>query len=892
MPRLLRFGFLPVLVSAAIGSGACGRSDLFSARHKNGSGGDIGEVDGGGGEGGSTSGLGGSTGERGGNGGSATGTAGRGGNGGSTSGTAGRGGNGGNTAGRGGNGGSATGTAGRGGNGGSTAGRGGNGGGTAGRGGTTGMAGRGGTTGMAGRGGTGGVVTCTAKPEICNNGVDDNCNNLADCQDPGCFGDTRCAPAGQEICNNNLDDDDDGRIDCADPDCMNSLSCKPTMGMEICDNGVDDNKNNLVDCADPQCTTFPGCLAVSCMVDVDFGTIAAHGASVARSMDTTSATIGYSTCAPPNGVGRVGRFQLDTTADVRVDFKQGTTSAHAVGLFRAGANQRCDRNPVDMCIPAGDDQTAGRTYSALAPGVYYVIVESYPNLRGPTTVTLSTGTVATPEICANGKDDDQNGLTDCQDAVCRNDASCVGSQCNPDLNVGTLIVDGPARAVTANLTTASNDYQSTCSAGMPGGDVAIGLTLAEAAGLQVEFQQSGRSIFALYRMPGPGLACDADQRSCAFEDEAANAVAFVNLPAGRYVFIVKAQNGRAGTINLRLSAFSGRGVEICGNGIDDDTNGLTDCDDPVCFGVAGCPAPACMPDQDLGSFSWGTRRTVMVDTRTGGTLYPTSCSRGTGKEKVLRVNLTQPMSLAHDCTDGGSHVLALARQVQPLDACDETEIVCVDPAVLPFGCGYAIPELQPGPYNVIVQAFQAGNEGIVNLTLTGVQETVREICDNGIDDDGDGAADCADRKCVTEAICARFACRAEQAAGLLPLDGTLVSAVVQTAMAMDDQQRTSCADVPGGQDAVVDFQVPALADVTMEWAQVGNHVFALYDNKNQNLACDVGTQFACVQSSGVATGMHVFTKLPPGRYHLVVDADAPMKEGGVVLQFSAAAAAP
>jgi hypothetical protein len=212
--------------------------------------------------------------------------------------------------------------------------------------------------------------------------------------------------------------------------------------------------------------------------------------------------------------------------------------------------------------------------------------------------------------------------------------------------------------------------------------------------------------------------------------------------------------------------------------------------------------------------------------------------------------------------------------------------------VLPFGCGYAVPELQPGAYNVIVQAFQAGSEGVVNLTLTGVQETIREICDNGIDDDGDGAADCADRKCVTEAICARFACRADQSAGLLPLDGTPVSVVVQTSMAMDDQQRTPCVSAAGGQDGVVDFQVPALADVTMEWAQVGNHDFALYDNKNSLLACDAGMRFACVSSAASATGTHVFTKLQPGRYHMVVDADAPGKEGGVVLQFSAAAAAP
>src|SRR3954467_837800 len=119
-----------------------------------------------------------------------------------------------------------------------------------------------------------------------------------------------------------------------------------------------------------------------------------------------------------------------------------------------------------------------------------------------------------------------------------------------------------------------------------------------------------------------------------------------------------------------------------------------------------------------------------------------------------------------------------------------------------------------------------------------------------------------------------------------------MSVVVQTAMGMADPQRAPWLTPAGGQAGVVDFQVPALADVTMEWAQVGNHDFALYDNKNSLLACDAGTRFACVPSAAAATGTHVFPKLQPGRYHMVVDADAPGKEGGVVLQFSAAAAAP
>ncbi len=873
-----------MLITLVVGSGACGRSDLFSARR--GGGGGIGvDLDGGfAGDGGSSTGTGGGGARDGG----PDGGPDAGGRGGTGGGVAGRGGTGGGIAGRGGVGG---GVAGRGGVGGGIAGRGGVGGGIAGRGGVGGgVAGRGGVGGgVAGRGGMAGGNQCMDR-EICNNnGRDDDCNNRADCDDPGCFGDPRCAPPGQEVCNNNLDDDEDGRVDCADPDCMGSPACRPNPGAEICNNRRDDNDDGLTDCVDPMCTTFPSCLDVQCSFDADFRLIAQHGASVTRDMDTRNSDKTFATCAPAGGVARVGRFLLDAVSDVRLDFTQAQGSAHVVGLYRAGANQTCDRNPVN-CLNAMDSPTATRSYSALQPGSYWLIVQSYPSRAGATTVTLSTGAVTTPEICNNGIDDDGNNFIDCADGACRGNPVCAGSECVPDRNIGTLVVNGPGQNVSVNLATESDTYQTTCSAGQPGGDIAIALTLAEAAGLEVQFNQTGRSIFGLFRMPGPGLACDANQRSCAFQDQAANSVAFVGLSAGTYVFIVKAQPNRpAGSINLRFSAFSGRRVEICGNNIDDDTNGLIDCADPACFGVVGCPAPACVPDQDLGSFAWGTSRTVTVDTTAGGTLYATSCSRGTGRERVLRLTLTQMMSLANDCTDGGSHVFELSRQVQPLDACNLNDIVCVDPAVLPFGCGYSLPELQPGEYNLIVQAFQAGSEGVVTLTLTGLQSTLRENCTNGIDDDNDGAIDCSDRKCVTTPDCVRFACRADVAVGLLPLDGSARSVVVQTAMAGDDQHATTCASAAGGQDGVIDFQVPATADVTMQWAQVGDHDFALYDDEGMLLACEVGTPRGCVASDGMATGVHVFSALPPGRYHLVVDADQPGREGGVVLQLTAAA---
>jgi hypothetical protein len=731
-------------------------------------------------------------------------------------------------------------------------------------------------------------LPCPARPEICGNGQDDNCNNLVDCLDPSCLGDRSCTKVGVEICNNSLDDDDDGRIDCADPDCAASPVCRPVMGTEVCDNRQDDNGDGLVDCNDPQCTTFAACLAVRCQADLDFGTLAAHGARVTRTLATSGSTAAYTTCAPAGGHGLVGEFQLGQVTDVQLDFIQPTGSAHVVALFRAGANQACDRNPVS-CLNVGQAPSASHTYAGLAAGVYRVIVESYPGTAGSTTVTLSTGDISQgTEICNNGVDDDKNGLTDCQDSACLASPTCTASECVTDASVGALVSGATPMRVTVSTLGAPNRYHPICAGMSAGGDRTIGFTLAEAGGVDVAYTQSGDHVFAVYRMPAAGSACDAEPITCFYPGTPAGDFAVTDLAAGRYILAGKALSAaQDGQLALRLTAFGNRKVETCANGVDDDDNGLTDCDDPACFGVGSCMAAACTPDVNLGSFSWGTTQVSMIDTRGAPNLYQTQCGRGDGREKVVRLTLTQPMALGLQCTETGSHVFQLSRQVNPLDACNANPDNCGDPEVLPFGCNFAVPNLQPGTYNLIVEAFQSGSEGVVQLALTGLQETVREICDNGIDDDKDGATDCADIKCVAEPNCAKFACRPDQSLGLLPLTGAATQTIVNTAMALDDQQATRCTSAPGGQDAVVNFQLPALSDVNVRWAQLGNHALAIYADAGSLLACDASTSWGCFPTAAASSGGHVFTRLPAGRYHLVIDADHPGVESGVLLQVSA-----
>ena len=102
--------------------------------------------------------------------------------------------------------------------------------------------------------------SCTGT-EVCTNGLDDDGDNLADCDDPDCFGDVACLPPPDETaCADGIDNDGDGLIDCDDPNCILDPSCNIPPTEISCNDGVDNDQDGAVDCADSDCATFPGCV--------------------------------------------------------------------------------------------------------------------------------------------------------------------------------------------------------------------------------------------------------------------------------------------------------------------------------------------------------------------------------------------------------------------------------------------------------------------------------------------------------------------------------------------------------------------------------------------------------------------------------------------------------
>lgn len=148
-------------------------------------------------------------------------------------------------------------------------------------------------------------------PEVCHDEIDNDGDELIDCQDPDCNGRPCGAPeryciAGvcqhtqPEICDDNIDNNGDGLTDCEDPACDGQPcgvygrlcidnQCVCPSSIEICDDGIDNDCDGLVDCED--------------VADCPYGTPCGGANMACGPMGACICTSGYANCdgLPDNG---------------------------------------------------------------------------------------------------------------------------------------------------------------------------------------------------------------------------------------------------------------------------------------------------------------------------------------------------------------------------------------------------------------------------------------------------------------------------------------------------------------------------------------------------------------------------------------------------------------
>ncbi|MBU1241356.1 hypothetical protein KKF84_20945 [Myxococcota bacterium] len=97
----------------------------------------------------------------------------------------------------------------------------------------------------------------TREIALCSDGLDNDMDGIADCDDPDCDNLGACTSEDTvSRCSDNLDNDGDGFIDCLDPQCAGLTVCGPENTTLRCSDGIDNDLSGAVDCDDPQCLPF------------------------------------------------------------------------------------------------------------------------------------------------------------------------------------------------------------------------------------------------------------------------------------------------------------------------------------------------------------------------------------------------------------------------------------------------------------------------------------------------------------------------------------------------------------------------------------------------------------------------------------------------------------
>jgi hypothetical protein len=458
------------------------------------------------------------------------------------------------------------------------------------------------------------------------------------------------------------------------------------------------------------------------------------------------------------------------------------------------------------------------------------------------------------EVCDNGVDDDGNGDIDCDDAYCQGLDVCagapgVGGTCVDAMSLGCGDTDSWTNAA---ISATNNIDEYSCSPWDESGPEYTYVFRPEATE-EVEVCLSNLNqdldIFVVSDVSG---GCDGN--NCI--DYGHNCVTFDATAGESYYLVVDGYQGAQSSYDIEVTCAST--AEECDNGVDDDADGLVDCDDDDCAGNLAC-TDICTESRVLSCGStdfYGTDGAAATDDVDS---YSCSTWQETGPE--VGYYFQAPIDQANEVTVSLSYDWQYDFDVFVMEdngvPCDSSS--CIDFGLLSAnfntvaGADYWIAvdtytTSAPGPYSITVNCNPVGGEN----------------CTNGIDDDGDGDVDCDDIECESSPACGSTCTSI----------GNISCGDVVFGDTATDPGATN--DIGGYPCNVGNYSGP---EVAYEWVSsvTGTVEFGLINPDPTNVNHDLfgldGDNGACVNNQCLANGFNSmqFEAVAGHTYYLVID---------------------
>lgn len=381
------------------------------------------------------------------------------------------------------------------------------------------------------------------------------------------------------------------------------------------------------------------------------------------------------------------------------------------------------------------------------------------------------------ENCTNGVDDDGDGLVDCEDPECAGNPACVPAAPGDECTTAEVAVLG-VNAFDSSSATTGNDPlpdPATCIEGLGSliGDIWYNFVPDESGTLLATTCQLGSFDSDLVMYTG---SCDSlIQVACSGDvNQLPSSVCqqywsefLVDVVAGQtYWFRIGAWgqphpgNGDPGPGALTLDLIPAGPVEDCSNGVDDDGDGLVDCEDPSCASDPNCVVAA--PGDECSSAAVAIIGVNPIDTTSATqSADPYDDAQCTGTFLGQMINdvwyeFTAPVTGDYtistcDTIDFDSDIVVYTGTCGAL-----TQVACNGDG--PGCAGFSSlveTQLNGGDvYYIRVGGWNGAAIGTGNVEIeSAAPPPPPEQCANGTDDDGDGLADCEDPDCVADPNC-------------------------------------------------------------------------------------------------------------------------------------------